>query len=272
MGYKDLKNFQEIFEREDFNYISGSNKIDEIGYTIRKILYPLDNDQKGECVEKIKEFMENLTSFYEFLTNSSEKKKVDNSEVDKSYTIIYGTLASCVRLFWEPDERRKSISKNYVRKFNKEFIYGLTQLLKGIRNAFEPENISSTGIDRDQLVRYILEKKEGLGKKFQFNDSSETYAFAKKINTLSKRDLILTERLLVRLFERQVRTINGWMDLGSNRDRVRILCVVRRRSIIDKLRKSLIARVYYLFLVTEHTEYEQKLKKESPNEAFFKAA
>ncbi len=271
MGYKDLKNFQGIFEREDFDYISNSDKIDEIRDTIRKISYPLNNGQKEQYVEKIKKFLENLTSFYEFLTDYRRKKKVDNSEIDMSYTIIYGTLASCVRIFSEPDERRKSISKNYQKKFNKEFIYGLTQLLKGIRDAFEPENISSTGINRDQLARYILEKKEGLGKKYLFNKQG-TYGFAQKINTLSKRDLISTEKLLVRPSERQVRTINGWRDLGSNQDRVRILCVVHRSSIIDKLRKFPIVKVYYLFLVTEHPEYKQKLTGESPNEAFFKAA
>ena len=264
MGYKDLKNFQGIFEREDFNYISDSNIMDEICRIILSISTSLKDYQKTEYVKRIKKFLDNLTYFYEFLTNSRKKRKVDNSEIDKSYTIIYGTLASCVRLFSEPDERRGSISKNYQKKFNKDFIYGLTQLLKGIRNAFEPENISSTGINRDQLVRYILEKKEGLGKKFQFNNLGR-FAFVQRIGDLEILDLILVAKLLLRPSKRQIRTINGWRDLGSQQDTVRILCI-HKRLIIKK------DRVYYLFRLSEHAMYEKEIHRLSPNEAFFKAA
>ena len=262
MGYKDLKNFQGIFGREDFNYISDSNITSKISGIILSISTRLKNYQKAWYKEEIEKFLNNLTSFYEFLTNTRKKRKVDNSEIDRSYTIIYGTLAYCVRLLSEPDDRRESMSKNYHKEFNKEFMYGLKQLLKGIRNAFDPENISSTGINKDQLIRYILDKKEGLGKKFQFNNLGK-FAFVQRIGDLEMQDLILVIKLLLKPSKRQIRRINGWRDLGSQQDKVRILCVT---LIIKK------ERVYYLFRLSEHAIYEKEIHRLPPSKASFLAA
>ena len=264
MGYKDLMKFQGIFEREDFNYISNSSIIDEISHIILSISTSLKDYQKTGNIEQIKKFLDKLTSFYEFLTNCRKKRKVDNSEIDESYTITYGRLAYCIRIFSEPDNRRESISKNYQRKFNKDFTYGLTKLLSGIRNAFDSDNISSTGINRDQLARYILEKKEGLGRKFQFNNSG-TYAFAQRIKYLEMQDLVLVAKLLLKPSKRQIRKINGWRDLGSQQDAVRILCT-HEGFILKK------DKIYYLFRLSEHAVYEKEVHRLSPAKASFLAA
>lgn len=254
MGYKNLRNFQTILNREDFNYISGHKKIKEVGEII---LYHISNpdDRESIYIKLLEEFLENLISFYESIAGHNIP------DIKRGYLIVIEELQRCIKLFSEPEFKRKSISRGYCKKFNKTFLYGLSKLLIGIRAAFDPDIISSTKISREQFIRYILDNVEGLGKKFLFNKKG-SHAFENKISILNMRELIVTSRLLVRPSGNQIRTFNGWRDLGLGHAPVRILSEHRG------FRKD---KIYFLYRLNEHAEYEAQLRT-SPDKVAFSAA
>lgn len=253
MSYKNLKNFQTILNCKYFNYISDHKKIKEVEEII---LYYISNPDGREAIHIniLKEFLENLISFY----NSIAGHIIP--DIKSGCLIVLEELQRCIKLFSEQEFKRKSISRGYCKKFNKTFLYGLSKLLNGIRTAFDPDIISSTKIEREQFVRYILNKVEGLGKKFLFNNAGR-HAFANKIGTLNMQELIVTSRLLIRPSGNQVRTFNGWRDLGLGHAPVRILSDHR------VLRKD---KIYFLYRLNEHVAYEAQLRT-SPDKVVFSA-
>jgi len=121
MSYKNLRNFQTIFNRGDFNYISKLTKIKEIEVIV---LNRISNPDGREAIhiKILKKFLENLTTFYNSITGYN----IPN--IKKGYLIVLEELQRCIKLFSEPDFKRKSISKGYCKKFNKTFMYGLSKL------------------------------------------------------------------------------------------------------------------------------------------------
>jgi hypothetical protein len=254
MGYKNLRNFQTILNRKDFNYISDHEKIKEVEEII---LYRISNPDGRELsyIKLLKEFLENLTSFYDSISGRNIP------DIKKGYLLVIEELQRCIKIFTEPEFKRKSISRGYCKKFNKILLYGLYKLLDGIRAAFDSDIISSTKISRKQFIRYILDKVEGLGKKFLFNKTGR-HAFVNKISAVNMQELIVTSRLLDRPSGNQVRTHNGWRDLGLGHAPVRILSEHRG------FRKD---RIYFLYRLNEHNEYEAQLRT-SPDKLVFSAA
>lgn len=254
MGYKNLRNFQTILNRKDFSYISDHKKIKDVEEII---LCRISNPDGIESIhiKFLEEFLENLTLFYDSITGHNILG------IKRGYLIVFKELQRCIELFSEQEFKRKSISREYCKKFNKTFLYGLSKLLDGIRAAFDPDILSSTKIDREQFIRYILDKVEGLGKKFLFNKTGR-HAFVNKISVLNMPELIVTSRLLVRPSGNQVRTFNGWRDLGLGHAPVRILSEHRC------LRKD---KIYFLYRLNEHDTYAAQLRI-SPDKVAFSAA
>jgi len=243
MSYKKLKNFQPIFDRPDFSYISDLTKIEEIANII---LFYISNPDGKEAsyIKLIEEFIKNLTSFYDSIAGYN----VPN--IKKGYLIVLDELQRCIRLFSGSESERRDISKRYLKKFTKTFLYGLSKLYDGIKAAFDPDIISSTKIDRNQFVRYILNSVEGLGKKFLFNGTGR-HAFLNKINLLNMQELIATSRLLTKPSTNQIRMVNGWIDLGLGHTPVRILA---KRKYFGK------QRICFLYRLNEHNDYEAQLQ------------
>jgi len=254
MSYKNLENFQSIFNRSDFNYISNHKKIKEIEEII---LYCITNPNGKESsyVQLLEIFLKNLNSFYKSITG-------DNiPDMKKGYSIVFEELQRSIELFSEDELKRRSISRGYCKKFNKTCLYGLSKLLDGIRVAFDPDVVTSVNIEEAQYIRYILDDKEGLGKLFLFNKIGR-HSFINKIDTLNMQELAVTVRLLIRPSGNQIRTINGWRDVGLGYTPVRLLC--ERRA----FRKD---KVYFLYRLNEHSAYKSQLET-SPNKVAFLAA
>lgn len=238
MTYKNLKNFQKIFSRADFNYVSEHVNIYEISELILlHASYPDGKEQ--DYIFKLESFLNNMASFINWING----KKIKN--IENGYHFSEQILSQVLRILKQPDFKRTAISGAYLKKFNKVFLYGLSAILKGIRTAFNPDVVSSTRINEDQLRRYILDKIEGLGKKYLFNTTGRD-AFVNKIGSLNRYQLIIVERLLFTLPSSQLRKYNNWLDLGLGNTPVRIL--IRPRS----LRKD---EVYFLFMAKEHSNY-----------------
>lgn len=253
MGYKDLIHFKLIFGREDFNFISDPKKIEGAGYIILNISN-LYREESNRLI-LLETFLTNLTSFYESVVGNNIP------DINNGYSIIFEELQKCMKLYHEPELNRRSISRGYCKKMNKIFLYGLSNLLNGIRAAFDPDIISSTNIDKAQFVRYVLDNVEGLGKDFLFNTRGQ-HAFVNKINNLNMQELIVTARLLSRPSRNQIRTFNGWRDLGVGHAPIRILSQRKR------FRKD---RVYFLYRTNEHNPYEAQLQT-PPDRVAFSAA
>lgn len=252
MTYDELRNFQGIFGRNDFLYIYELSHIEGISEIILTNLVNPDGNENNHIV-KISLFIGNLNSFFNWLNGRAI------ADMAESRKICEEILSKVIALFRESGNKRIAISRGYLRKFNKIFLYGLSLLVKGIRAAFNPDLVSATNIDRDQLERFIIDKKEGLGNRYLFNTTGN-HAFTKKLEYLSKVELIVTERLL--LNPKKARRFRGWIDFGGGRRTLRIL--VKPRTLLKD-------EVYFLFRGSEHREYQQQLKN-SPTEFQFSAA
>jgi len=256
MSYKKLQNFRMIFKRPDFEYVSEIRKIDEIEKIIMFNLRMPDG-REASYVVILERYFQNLNFFYESVMGHNIP------DINEGYHMIKNILVRCITFFSEKDPKqiimRSSISPGYCKKFSATFLFGLSLLLRGIRIAFDPGIVSRTNIDRNQLVRYILDSREGLGRRFIFNTKGR-HAFVNKITTLSNDQVIVTERLLVKPGN-QVRSFNGWIDLGERGTLVRILGEHRT------LGKD---KIHFLYKVNEHVEYESQLQT-SPDKVAFSA-
>jgi len=250
MSYRNLRNFQNIFNRADFNYISDNKNINDISNIIlHRISVP--DGRESAHVRLLEKFLKNLDSFYKSISGN-------NPNFNKGYSVIQRELTRCINLFSERESERRSISRGYCKKFSKTFLHGLSKLLDGIRAAFDPDIISKTNIDRDQFVRYILNNVEGLRKRFLFNKRGR-HAFVNKIPLLNIQELIVTERLLLRPSAGQIRIFHDWKDLGLGHAPIRLLVKPGR------LGKK---KVYFLYKANEHNAYENQLAT-PPSEVAF---
>ena len=241
MAYKALRNFQQIFGRGDFNYVSGSAHIDEISEIIL-IKLPNPDGNEESHIAKIGLFIRNLNSFFGWLN-----KKFIN-EVNEGNNITQQILLQVTGLLKQPIEKRTAISGGYLRKFNKTFLYGLSRIMAGIKIAFRPDVVSATNIDANQLRRFILDKIEGLGNRYEFNKMGNN-SVPEKLNKMGIQELIVAERLLLNPGKART-TRNGWIDFGQGKQIVRIL--VRPRALYKD-------QVCFLCRVSDHDDYEGRL-------------
>ena len=153
--------------------------------------------------------------------------------------------------------KRKNISRGYCKKFNEMFLYGLKKFELGVQLVFHPNVLGSTNITKDQIIRYFFNKEIGLGKKFLYNKRGK-HAFANKVSALNREELVVLLRLLVMPNSNQIRTYNGWIDIGISQAPVRVLIASR-----DK--------VYFLYKINEHRDYQAQLLV-SPDKVTFAAA
>ncbi|MFA6088346.1 MAG: hypothetical protein WC755_00650 [Candidatus Woesearchaeota archaeon] len=242
MGYKNLIKFKSILESEEFDYISNHKNIKIIEDIISNgVLY--SNGLESDYSKLLNIFLGNLNVFYNSIQG------INVPDIRKGYLLSSEELQRAINLLLEPESKRNNLSRVYYRQFSKKFLSGLSELLSGIRVAFDPEIISFTKINTNQLIRYILNDAEGLGKFFLFNRTGR-HAFLNKINQLNKQELITTIKLLTRPSKSQIRFINGWRDLARGGAPVRILSEHRL------FRKD---KVYFLYKVNEHSPYEAQL-------------
>lgn len=243
MSYKKLKNFQEIFNREDFSYISNENNIKNIESWVLSIP-TMDDSEVNELTRKLKYYLRSLESFYFWTKNTIP-------EIQEGIMKSRKELLRITELIKEPYERRSLIRWGSLKKFLKTFLHGLNKLLIGIRVMFDSDLVGNTTITNEQLSNYILDDKEGLGRKYEFNTQGNN-AFVPILNSLDRKELIATEKLLERAPKNQVRVVHKWKDFGISRYPVRILIEPRRG------RKD---RVYFLFKVTTgHRAYEDLVR------------
>jgi len=244
MSYENLKNFCHIFERVDFDYISEFGQINRIADIL---LYHLavPDGKDSTYIWLLEQYLKNLNSFYSWINGSGIP------HIREGYVTCIKELERGINIIRLPEDKRMSISRSYLRKFKKSFLYGLSRLLEGIRLAFDPSLTSATNINKEQLVLYFLDKKEGLGNRFLFNKQGN-HAAANKLDSLNRNELIETIRLLLK--QSQLRTTrNSWIDLGSRATPVRILLI--RHKLFGFGRDI----VGFIFKVTEHSEYDKQL-------------
>lgn len=248
MNFKNLKDFRSIIGESDFNYISDDKKIKEIS-EIMLYKLPQPDGREAVYIERIQEFLRNLTSFYGKIYENSYNLQRGFSDSQKVLTI-------CLRLFSEPELKRKSVSRGYYIKFNKRFLMGLKELAGGLKKEFDVYKIPEIKLNRDQLLRYFFDTANGLRKRFSFNNANNQYAFARKIQELSDQEIRVTLRLLLQPGN-NVRTFNKWRDIGFGGGPVRILMYKNR--------------VYFLFRNNnaEHGAYEHQLRNTRPDNAGF---
>ncbi len=238
--YCQLQNFRAIFNRGDFNYIADAGIISRITRVVGSLTNPKESNKTSAYELKI--FLKNLDSFYDWLNSGV-------GVFNKGHKAAEKALVTAIAICEAPPERRLKISRSYLRKLNRNFLYGLSKLVVGIRKSFGVDELAKTNINAVQIANYIISKDEGLAKKFLLNHIGN-HGFVNKLDCMPKQELIVVMRLLLRPSANQVRTFNGWCDLGLGHAQVRILT---QKHTFGKM------RVYFLFRLSEHRDYERQL-------------
>lgn len=254
MTYETLKNFQHIFQREDYAHISNEEKIKQVSAILLTYI-PNPDGKETTYKEILKLYLENITSFLTWL----QIKNIP--DLEEGYKIISDEIRRAINLLDYPDIKRRSISRGYCKKFNEIFLYGIKKLEPGVKLVFHPNIVGSTNVEKNQLMRYIFNTTEGLGSKFLFNRIGN-HSFANKITRLSRQELVVALRLLVMPGSNQIRTYNGWTDRGISQTPVRIL------TVSESVGKT---KVYFLYKINEHPQYQAQLLV-PPDKVAFAAA
>ena len=243
MSYKSLKNFSKILNRQDFEIISDEANIKSIILIIKNKTSDPDGNEI-EYINNINIYNKNLISFYKWLSPITK----GNKDLDQGFNLCYEVLSRASKLLQENELKRKSISNNYLRKFNKQFLKGLNRILQGIRISFDPLLLGNTRMQERQIVNFILDENEGFGRYYGFN-SKGAFAFYKRIETFDRPDLILINSKLSRGPDRKIR---GWLDYGERNEKIRILA-----------KKGFLGKVQIFFLYhnqgSEKKSYEAQL-------------
>lgn len=235
-SFTDLENFQNIFEREDYNYISNNKNIAEVSYIIRNIRYIEHSN-----IKKLIIYLNQLESFYDWIGYQSIKPLED------VYYPLRDLLIRVIDII--KDNKKEIVSSGYLRKIKKNFEYSLINFLRTIRIVFAtPEYITVSNITSLQLRKFILDKVEGVGSLYSYNKMG-VYSFVNTIARLNKIELAVTIRLLLRPSANQIRKINGWTDLGIKGTAVRILL---KREFLGK------DKIYFLYRLSDHDEYDKQ--------------
>ncbi|MFW6024907.1 MAG: hypothetical protein ACOCRX_01050 [Candidatus Woesearchaeota archaeon] len=242
MSYKKLKNYRDVINRDDFSFISNQKRIVNISELIQ---YEIRNPIGKEKL--FRSTFDNYKSNYSSFVNGFAKKIPDLFKSEKYITEIFNNIIAILDL---DISKREKVSGNYYTKFNKLFFRSLNLLYQGIKASFDPEIVSETNITKSQLIRFFLNKNEGIRKDYSFNTIGK-HSFMNKITTLNKNELIVVERYLMKPSELNLRKFNGWYDFGKEKSPIRIL------STKHTLRRN---KLYYLFKVSEHDEYQRYLR------------
>src|SRR3989344_7156771 len=161
MSYKNLKNFRGIIYRADFGYVSNISNINNISEILLLHLRNPDGNET-DYILILKKYLGHLESFFNWFNCNII------SPINEGGKICLEELSTGIKILSLPkteDFKRTSISRGHTRKMNKMFLFGLSSLLEGIRLSFRPQFIAQTSIEKEQLVRYILDNQEGLGKR-----------------------------------------------------------------------------------------------------------
>lgn len=237
MSHKKLINFKEIIDREDFTFISNHENIIVTQTYLKKIIFnePVYNIE----IAFIQKYKDQLDVFANWINIDLSK------DLREGYNSCNQELKRYLQLI--NDKKRVEISSSMTRKWSKNFTNGLNKILRGIRAAFDPAVMNNFAFTDTQLCRYILDKKEGLAKKFAFNKYGSAYSSAKKIWSLNSNELKALIKQLVNLTE--MRTENSWVDLGKGKTIIRVLTkpVFGRKD-----------KVYFIYTMAEH------IKKNGP--------
>lgn len=250
--YDLLNAFSVIFERSDFTFISLRPNVDRVVKILNYDLY--SEGDVSELIDFLRIYLHSLESFHSWI--NAPREAVD---LISSLTQARSVVEQAIRLLSLDASMRVKIPRNQGKRMADDFIYSLSKLVAGLKLAFDPDIIIATAITRDQFARYFLNRVVGLARNFAFN-SIGRHSSANKIAELDKRQLSVTERLLLREHG-QERTFGGWRDYGERGTAVRILAkgVVSGRS-----------RVYFIYRVNEHPAYQDQLN--NPNADFREAA
>src|SRR3990172_7814252 len=117
MSYKDLKNFQQILNKSEFNYISDLSNIMAVSDVIKnKIRNPDGNELV--YLETVGKFLRNLGSFYDAVGGEGIP------DLKKGHKTCEQELSRSISFLRSSPEKRRSIGKSYIRKLNKSFLYG----------------------------------------------------------------------------------------------------------------------------------------------------
>ena len=134
MDYPKLEYFKQIFGREDFNYVSNLKNIRKISDTmIYNIAYP-DGVEETIHIPLLNAYYDNLASFCNWIGAESLP------DLSQGYLICVRGLMRAIGLLRQVRDKRVALqSGGYLNKFNKEFLYGLNVLYRGIKTAFDPK-------------------------------------------------------------------------------------------------------------------------------------
>ncbi len=238
MKYKKLHNFKDIINRRDFDYVSDLDNIKRIEEIIDfGILNPSANDKI--CIQVLRDFYSNIETF----NNSINGQNIEL--LRKGYYQIKTEIENALNIFVKvrPEDRR-IIGRRTIHKIKKRFLLGLSFYYKGLVNSFESSYKGLWSYSREQLSNFILNKKAGLGKIYNFKRIGKHSAYNKIINTLNRDELIIAIKLLQG--KSQTRTPNKWIDLGERGTIIRILKVSNN--------------IYFVYRTSsEHRDYERQL-------------
>ncbi|MEK6963004.1 MAG: hypothetical protein AABX70_01160 [Nanoarchaeota archaeon] len=253
MSYERLVNFKEIIKIESFDYVCDAGHIRDMGDMIDLLV----SEKEGQkCREVLSVYIDRLMSFYFGL----DPKDVPDLTI--GFETARSVLVQAFKLFAESLEKRRLISQNKLNDLKEDFLYGLSRMYTGLKAVFDPDLVTESSITKEQLVRYFLDEKEGLRGRFAFNRMGK-YAFANRLSDLNKEELAVVERLLLRPSESQIeRKREGWIGFGKHQSPVRILA---SESLGGK------KKIYFVFKVSEHRDYESQLRI-SPDKMSFAAA
>ena len=253
MSYKRIKSFQGILNREDFNYISDEDNIEALKRILSRWSL-IDEAEIKVIIAKINSYVRALDSFYRWTKSSIP-------EIREGCVKARTELLRIISLLEKNKERREKIKQQHLKKFFKNFLYGLSRILIGVKVMFDPDLVGSTTVTKEQIANYILDKEEGLGRRYRFNKLGP-HNFVSTLSNLTMQEIIAVERLLKNPPRSQVRTANGWLDIGASRCPVRILIQPR------KIGKS---KAYFLFrkTVSGHRDYQQTMNNVNPEDVSF---
>lgn len=253
MAYEKLSNFTAIFRRADFDFISDISKINEVCSLISRISRT-QGAEASKALELLKAYSDKLRSFYIWLNTTLP-------DVQQGFLKASQSLGTAISFLEKHDLwQRSMVPERQLSKVTRDFLSGLSVLLSGIRAAFDPDIVSSTAINEEQMRRYFLDEKEGLGARFKYNRNGR-HAFANKLGRLGKELLVIAMRLLIRPAG-SVRSFNGWLDFGEGRAMLRILADATGR------------KIYFLYVArqsSEHDAYKAQLRV-SPSGVLFEPA
>ncbi len=158
--------------------------------------------------------MKNLQGFYFWLLGENIP------DIREGYSDSVHQLSQVYNILTKHPAQRAVISRSAGRRFMKRFEHGMNLILNGIRTAFTSTFASHVNITSEQLARYILDEKEGPGKKFSFNRKGD-FAFVDEIHHLDKRQVIATLRLLeTKMHHKRIRE---WDIFGDGNYPVRVV-------------------------------------------------